>query len=501
MPPHPDPSSPASLFERARRRLSRERRPDYLSVFPGPLRLSGPKLLSEIGLASHLLKAHGLRPGSRVLVSLVHPLAVLLAVPALWSLDCVPLLREGGSSGIGLGEIASVFSPDAILEEAADGDAGGQSVLLPPLPLLRLHARARTARPRLPPGTVLVRATSGSTGTPRGVAVSASQLLADAANISRSLRLTPRRRALGAVPLTHAFGFSTLLSRHLFLGAPLVLLERPLPGLFRAALGRYRDLFFPGIPFLYDLLLEAGISPRLLARLSVCVSAGAPLRRETADRFRARTGVPVRNFYGTSECGAIAADRSAAGDAPEGCAGAPLQGVTVAFEDCEDPASEAGGRIVVRGKAVALGYVASGARYQGFRGRFATGDRGRLDRKGRLFLEGRLDTMINVGGVKIFPSEVERVLSAAPGVREAAVFGVPDSLRGESVAAAVAGGVSLKLSDLTAFCRGHLAAHRLPRRILLLPSLPRTPRGKVDLAALKKLAADPEAVRGADPER
>ncbi len=501
MPTRPSINSPIALFDRARRRLSRELRPDYLAVFPGPRRLAGPRLLSEIGLAASLLQSHGLRPGSRVLVSLAHPLGVLLAVPALWSLDCVPLLREGGASGIGLAEIASVFSPDAILEEAENSEARGRTLLLPPLPLLRLHIGPRQTRPRLPRGTVLVRATSGSSGAPRGVAVSASQLLSDAANISKSLRLARGRRALGAVPLSHAFGFSTLLSRHLFLGAPLALLERPLPTLFRAALGRYRDFFFPGIPLLYDLLLGAGISPRLLARLTLCVSAGAPLRPEIAAAFRALTGVPVRNFYGTSECGAIAADRSAAGDAPEGCAGPALHGVKIAIEDCEERLSERGGRIVVRGPAVALGYVAPGARFQSFRGKFATGDRGRIDPNGRLFLDGRLDTMINVGGLKVFPSEVERVLAAAPGVSEAAVFGVPDSLRGESVAAAVAGRVSLKLPDLAAFCRARLAAHRLPRRILFLPELPRTLRGKVDLAALRKLATGPGARRRADGER
>lgn len=427
-----------------------------------------------------------------MLVSLANPMSVLVTVPALWSLDGLPLLREGGASGRELHEIAALFSPDAILEDASEGSSGGRALLLPPLPLMRLHPCTPAARPRFPRGTVLLRATSGSTGAPRGVAVSAPQLLADADNITRSLALTHHRRALGAVPLSHAFGFSTLLSRHLFFGAPLALLERPLPGLFRAALGRFRDLFFPGVPLLYDLLLASGISPRLLSRLSLCVSAGAPLRRETAAAFRRRSGVAVRNFYGTSECGAIAADRSVRGDAPEGCAGTPMRGVKVAIEARAIRRSGRGapsGRIVVRGKAVALGYVTPGAGFRGFKGRFATGDGGRLGKGGRLTLEGRLDSMINVGGVKVFPSEVERVLSSAPGVREAAVFAVPDSLRGESVAAAVACGRTLRPRDLTAFCRGRLAAHRVPRRILFLPELPRTPRGKVDFAALRRLLA------------
>ncbi|MCI0656638.1 MAG: hypothetical protein L0170_06150, partial [Acidobacteria bacterium] len=104
-----------------------------------------------------------------------------------------------------------------------------------------------------------------------------------------------------------------------------------------------------------------------------------------------------------------------------------------------------------------------------------------------IFLEGRLDRMINVGGRKVFPEEVERVLSRAPGVREVVVLSIADSLRGESVAAAVVGVNGLREAALLGYCREHLAAYRIPRRLLLLPALPRTTRGKVDTARLHSL--------------
>jgi len=136
---------------------------------------------------------------------------------------------------------------------------------------------------------------------------------------------------------------------------------------------------------------------------------------------------------------------------------------------------------------VALGYVGAGARPQLFHGRFATSDLGRWGSPRALFLKGRLDRMINVGGRKVFPEEVERAILEAPGVREAMVLGISDPLRGEIVAAAVAGASTLREATLMDFCRARLAAPRLPRRILILGELPRTPRGKLDAARLRTL--------------
>ena len=97
--------------------------------------------------------------------------------------------------------------------------------------------------------------------------------------------------------------------------------------------------------------------------------------------------------------------------------------------------------------------------------------------------------MINVGGRKVFPAEVERVLGSAPGVREVAILGMPDPLRGEVVAAVVACTGDVTPEDLIAFCRERLAAYRVPRRIEILPVIPRTARGKVDTARLRSLLA------------
>ena len=494
------------LFGLIQRRQERPARSDFLQFHPGPLTLSGSALLAEIHRVSDAISRPQLPPGARILVQISHPLALLLAVPAIWKLGGVPMLAEAGASPSEQENRLEQLSPDAVLQDAGEAPAGSESLFVPPLPLLKLFPVAARRRLHLPASAVLVRTTSGSAGKPKGVALSASQVLADARNITGSLRLSSSMRSLAAIPMSHAFGFSTLLTPCLCLGIPLVILENPLPELFRKALGRHQALFFPGVPLLFELLLSSSLSHRLLSRLSPSVSAGAPLAPETARRFVECTGNPLRNFYGASECGAISCERPTRGRARPGCVGPPLRGVRVSLEAIQElpkGAPSRSGRVVVRGGAVALGYVGAGTRPRRFHGRFQTADMGRMDPAGRIFIEGRLDRMINVGGRKVFPQEVERVLAAAPGVREAVVFSVADSLRGESVAAAVVGVNGLREAALLNHCREHLPAYRVPRRLLLLPALPRTARGKVDTARLHSMLAnhglDPPAGIAPDP--
>jgi len=490
---------PRALFSRAARRLGASPLPDLLVRVPSGDSLSGPDLLGRIRALAGLLSGAGIREGSRVLVAFSDFLATLLVLPALWSLDGVPILADGSSSRSEIDEMARRLGAAHLLADGAPLPGGTGTIRLPGLPSIGFRRFRGAGRLLLPRGTVLVRTTSGSTGPPRGVALSAPQILADAANILSSLRIPGEMRGLGAVPLPHAFGFSTLFSPLLFFGQPLVLLEAPVPEQFRSALRQHPSLFFPGVPYLYDLLGRAGIPRRLLARLAICVSAGAPLPPATARRFRERSGVPVRNFYGTSECGAISCDRSRGGTAPAGCAGLPLSGVRVSLGRIRGHALRRGGsragtgRVIVEGEAVSLGYVERGARPRLFRGRLLTGDLGWIDSRGRLHLLGRLDTLISVGGRKVHPAEVERVLRAAPGVKEAVALGIPDPRRGQVVAAAVESPLGAAPEDLLARCRWRLAPYKVPRRLRVLASLPRTRRGKPDFPRIRALLSGPDS--------
>lgn len=499
----PEAFTARTLFSRVERCLAARARDPLLVCIPERVSFSGPALLREIRLVADRLARSGLVPGSRVLLSLSHPLSLTLILPALWSLDCVPILAEAGATRHELSDLARRLTPDRILGDEENLPAGARPALLAGLPLVRISRLRFRSMARLPRATVLVRTTSGSTGPPSGVALSGSQIVADTSQILSSLRIGADVPILGAVPMAHAYGFSTTLVPLLLHGNSLVLLERPLPEHFRSALGRYRSLFFPGVPYFYDLLCRAEIRSGILSHLAVCISAGAPLTAETALRFRERAGIPVRNFYGASECGAVSCDRTRDGLLPPGCVGTPLRGVSLRLEGRKGvpPSSESAkgrvGRIAVMGEAVTLGYVGRPGGVRLLRGRFVTGDLGRIDSRGRLHLLGRVDRLINVGGRKVRPEEIERVLVAAAGVRDAVAVGVPDPSRGEAVAAAVVVRPGVRPEDLLALCRRRLSPHKIPRRIQILADLPRTVRGKLDRARLRcLLSGGPDPLSG-----
>jgi acyl-coenzyme A synthetase/AMP-(fatty) acid ligase len=233
------------------------------------------------------------------------------------------------------------------------------------------------------------------------------------------------------------------------------------------------------------------------------ITAGAPLSAETAARFRAATGLPVHVFYGASECGGICFDRDG-GAAERGTVGEPVEGVEIGFS-CREAASGGApteaGVVTVRSAAVAAGYVpdpGSAAVLGG--GRFVASDLGTF-RGGELALLGRTDDLVNVRGKKVNPREVETVLAQLSGVVEVAVFGVLLPHRKDEVLRAVVAcrpGDGLSAEQVRAFCGEHLAAHKVPRSVILVPEMPRTSRGKLDRGALRALRP---AAAGAPDER
>jgi len=194
----------------------------------------------------------------------------------------------------------------------------------------------------------------------------------------------------------------------------------------------------------------------------------------------------VRAFYGASECGGITFDASPGGDAAEeleGCVGSALPGVQVRLEGEE-------GRVTVRSDAVASGYVpGAAAGEEAFAGNlFRTGDTARLDSGGRLTLTGRAGSLVNVAGRKVNPREVESALMAIPGVGDAAVVGVPDAARGESLVACLVAGPGVTRKQLMDRLRLDLADYKLPRKIVFVETIPRNDRGKVARETILRMA-------------
>jgi len=424
------------------------------------------QLLGEAERWSGRLHDVGVGPGAIVLLAGLEETAFMAALLATWARDAAAIPADPLTAAPELERIRRDLGATHHVSQE------GVARLEPSLPA---SSMAR--------GAAVIKLTSGSTGSPRGIAVTAGQLLADAGHLIEAMGITSEDTNIAAIPLSYSYGFGNLVMPLVMQGSPILLVPSLAPEPLAAALSIDRPAIFPGVPLLFDVL---GMSPLAPRGLRLCICAGAPLSPRTAASFLERTGIPVRAFYGTSETGGITWDGSADGLAAlaeEGCVGAPLPGVEVSLEGEER-------RVVVRGAAVASGYTA--AEEAGFvDGAFMTSDTGSLDDRGRLTLTGRLSSSVNIAGRKVSPAEVERCLNSLDGVRAAAVIGMTDETRGESLGACVVADGALQRADLLAHLHASLAPWKVPRRIIFLDEIPSTSRGKVDTAALRRrLAAE-----------
>jgi len=352
-----------------------------------------------------------------------------------------------------------------------------------------LSAVPGVAQPAELNGVGVVKLTSGSTGEPRGIATSEKALVCDADALNRTMGITPDDRLLSGIPLSHSYGLSTLAVTALTQGTTLVLpdgLASFEPFLAAKELGA---TVFPTVPAFLHALLHLSDPPAQPARLRLVISAGAPLTPTTAVEFRRSFGLPVHVFYGASECGGICYDRE--GSAGErGTVGTPVDGVRVTLDASQGALA---GAVVIASPAVAEGYHPAADSSLGD-GCFRSKDQAEW-RDGELALLGRREDWINVGGKKVNPREVEAVLKQLDGIEDAAVFGFTIPGReGESVRAVVAGGDVPGYLEVVARCRDSLAAHKVPRSVLRVREIPRTPRGKLDWSRIREMAATDEGL-------
>lgn len=311
----------------------------------------------------------------------------------------------------------------------------------------------------------LIKLTSGTSGAPRAILFTAAQLAADCDNICETMGIGDGDLNYGVATFSHSYGFSNLITPLLCRGIPLVAAQDALPRAVLAGMAATGATVLPAVPAVFHAL--GGLEGNMPG-LRLCISAGAPLRAEAARRFRQRFGRKVHTFYGSSECGGIAYDASEE-DVEDGEVGAALSGVEI------EP--RGGGEFLVRSAAVGIGYFPQ-ASPDLAEGVFKPADL--IEKTSRGWkLSGRRTEVINVGGKKVSPHEVERVLLAHPSVREAVVFGARDEARSESVCACVVLGEGGDVATLRTHCARLLAAWQVPRTIIPLAEIPVNSRGKV----------------------
>jgi long-chain acyl-CoA synthetase len=346
---------------------------------------------------------------------------------------------------------------------------------------------AERLSPRSAEETFVYQFSSGSTGRPKRVPRTHGQCAAEA-GLYKSLGLTHEDRIFSAIPLFHTWGMGACLFGAAATGAGIVILEDPQPFLLKRQqalelIERERATVFPGVPFNFRLMAEAPARADL-SSLRLCFSAGTALPRPSFEAFGERFGVLVRQLYGSTETGMIAANMSDDPVASFESVGTPVEGVEIEIVDDEGDPVALGetGEVTVASPAATDGYDGSDeANREAFRdGRFFTGDLGRLDEHGLLYLEGRKKLLIEVGGYKVDPIEVQDVILAHPGVSETIVVGVAGANEGEeTVKAVVVQAEDCEESELIAFCSERLANFKVPRAIEFRDEIPKSPLGKV----------------------
>jgi long-chain acyl-CoA synthetase len=315
--------------------------------------------------------------------------------------------------------------------------------------------------------------TSGTTAEPRAIRFTAAQLLADCDSVCDTMGLREDDRNYGAISFAHSYGFSNLITPLLCRGIPLVVASDVMPRALVDGLASSGATVFPGVPAIFRALAElpgAGNAVRL------CISAGAPLTKEVAGKFLKNWGRKLHSFFGASECGGICYDFDEAPDVPSGYVGPPLKNVSVRMED-EEPS-----QIQVRSRAVGAGYYPDRGDENLKDGMFRPSDLLEWNRDGYA-ITGRISDLINVGGRKLNPGEVERVLRLSPRVRDAVVLGIAAKARGEEVAACVAGEATE--DELRKLCFRNLPAWQVPRRWFFWDEIPLNARGKISRADLR----------------
>ena len=316
---------------------------------------------------------------------------------------------------------------------------------------------------------------SGSTGRPKRLARTHLQLCAEAETYTEWVH--PDDRVFCAVPLFHTYGMGCCLLAAVRNGATLIMQEDPNP--FVLTRGRAVELIereaatvFPGVPFNFRLLAEAPGRAEL-GSLRLCFSAGTALPQATFDKFHARFGIPVRQLYGCTEAGTLTINLDPDPVATAASVGRPTGRVAVTTVDSE---------IAVRSPALTRGYAGMDELdRQVFRdGWYFTGDLGRLDDEGRLYVLGRKKLLIQVAGHKVDPIEVEDVVVSHPRVRDVVVVGVKGPVEGEeAVKAVVVPDDGLRERDLIRFCQERLATYKVPQIVECREEIPKSPLGKI----------------------
>jgi long-chain acyl-CoA synthetase len=357
--------------------------------------------------------------------------------------------------------------------------------------LMKTGSGSFKAVERDPSETAAILYTGGTTGLPKGVMLTHEGISISSYSVAQFERSTETDRALCFMPFNHVFGQIHIMNATILSAGCLELLPSFDIDLVMEAIGTGRITRFYAVPTIYIRLLALDDLEKKLGRLRYCFSAAASLAEEVVKQWKDRTGITISESYGMTEAMPVTYNHYYCHRV--GSVGQPIFGVEIQIRDKEGNQEESGreGEICVRGRVVMKGYLHNpeetrSAFWKG--GWYRSGDIGRFDPDGYLYIVDRLKDLIITGGENVYPREVEEVLYTRPEVAECAVVGLPDREWGERVTAFIIPkpGFSINPDELKIFLKSRLSAFKIPKEFIPVSDLPKSPTGKILKRELRK---------------
>ena len=490
----------------------------YLADARGPAALSYGGLRDTVRDVERRLDAAGLAPGARIVVRLGEPVEYATALVAIVAAGRVAVPLDPAAPDTDVARVLGVAQPAAVIYRVDVAPGGDQRDLtgeatrpfgptefdFDVIDTVDPVGAAATAPAGLPPATPgeaggpaaggIFLCTSGTTGTPKGILLREEQLAHVASSVVEAHRLGRGDRGYCSLPLFHVNAEVVGVLATLRAGAYLALDRKFSRRGFWPMIGERGITWINAVPAIISILAIEPPAERPAA-LRFVRSASAPLPLAALERFENALGVPVVETYGMTEAASMITANPVDGPRKPGSAGRPAGSqVQVALVGGGIAAPGEVGRVQIRGAGVIASYDSGGRPgVIDADGWLDTSDLGYLDADGYLFLVGRADDVINRGGEKIYPREIEEILLAQPGVRSAAVIGAADVVLGErpvayvvTDAAATAAEVETALREV---CAARLPRHKQPSEFCLVAEMPLGPTGKISRRQLKDLVS------------
>lgn len=494
--------------------------PDKIAlIFPGE-RISFRELDEKSEQVARRLRRLGIGPSSRVAILSENSLASVIYfwgilktgaesvdVPALAGRDMIEAaLDECKPAAVVISERQLVrltkecrplgFPGITFLPETPVSDAGISDLSVHTLTQICETEPIENSKPMVRETDVaMVVYTSGTTGRPKGVMLSHKNLISNIRSANQYMQLTSDDSILVVVPLYFIHGRMQLLTHMLIGGTVAFSAGFQFPAQVLRELIEHRVSGFSGVPYFFSALLHRSeLRAALLPDLRYLLITGGALSAQVfAELSSALPSIQIHFAYGQTEASPrITYLASEEVTARPGSCGRPLPDVQVKIlgDDGVEVSPGEVGEVVVSGPNVMCGYVSADEVEEGVidsLGRLHTGDLGKFDADGFLYLVGRISQMIKSAGERVFPKEIEQVIDDHVGVAESAVFGVPDRMFGERIVAwiVLSPGIEPSLESIRAHCLSRLSFSRTPREIRFVEHLPRTTSGKIDRQAVR----------------